>query len=143
MISAKGKDRIGHHFLCQRHIRIRVEFLQHGVEGYCPLHPKIKPDTVHVLGVQLNHRGKEIEIQPARVEQMPGISRMMRAKLGIVVFPSFGSCNKTPLLTNIAGAPHTDEVSLDEVVWSFVMECQSLREDGQVVGVAAHDLNET
>src|SRR6266540_5067389 len=142
MVSAKGKDRTGHHFFGQRHIRIRCEFLHHCVEGYCPLHPEVEPDAVHVLGVQLNRRGKEIEIQPARVEQMPGVPRMMRAKLGIFVFPSFRSCDKAPFLTNIAGTPHTHKVSLDEVVWVFLMERRRLSEDGQVVGVAAHDLNE-
>ena len=82
---------------------------------------------MHVLCVQLNRRGKEIEIEPTRVEQVPGIPRVMRAKLRIVMFPSLWRRNKTLCLAEITGAPHTDKAAFKQVIGGFVMQGQGFQ----------------
>src|SRR4030095_1573606 len=77
MIPAKGKDRAGHGFFRQGDISIRLKFLNHLVQRHRPLDLEVEPDAMHVLRVQLNRRGKEIEIKATRVEQVPGIPRVM------------------------------------------------------------------
>src|SRR5207237_4316029 len=108
-----------------------------------PLDLEIEPDAMHVLGVQLNRRGKEIEIEATRVEQVPGIPRVMRAKLGIVMFPSLWRRNKTLFLADITGAPHADKAAFKQVIAGFVMQGQGFREHSEVVRVTTDDLDET
>ena len=68
MIPAKGEDRVGHGFFRQGHIPVGGEFLHHLIQRHWPLDLEVEPDTVHVLGVQLDRGGKEIQIQAPRVE---------------------------------------------------------------------------
>src|SRR5262249_44148623 len=111
MIPAKGKDRVGHGFFRQGNISIRLEFLNHLVQRHRSLDLEVEPDAMHVLRVQLNRRGKEIEIKAARVEQVPSIPRVMCAKLRLVVFPSLWRRNKTLGLADITGAPPADKAA--------------------------------
>ena len=66
MVPAKRKDRVGHRFFGQSDILVGLEFVNHLVQRHRPLDLEVKPDAMHVLRVQLNRRGKEIEIE-ARV----------------------------------------------------------------------------
>src|SRR5215467_13464409 len=100
MVPAKRKDGTGHGFFRHGDIFVSVEFVNHLVQRHWPLDLEVEPDAMHVLRVQLNRRGKEIQIEAARVEQMPGVLRVMRAKLGIVMFPSLWRRNKTLFLAN-------------------------------------------
>ena len=77
------------------------------------------------------------------MEQVPGILRVMRAKLGIVVFPSLWRRNKTLFLADIAGASHADKAAFKQVIGGFVMQGQGFREHSEVVGVTTDDLDET
>src|SRR4030095_4314074 len=101
MISAKGKDRVGHGFFRQGDISIRLEFLNHLIQRHRPLDLEVEPDTMHILRVQLNRRGKEIEIKAPRFKQVPGTPRVWRAKLRIVMFPSLWRRNKSLCLADI------------------------------------------
>src|SRR5262249_51763152 len=94
LITAKRKDRVGHGFFGEGNILVRFELLNHFVQRHGPLDLEVKPDAMHVLRVQLNRRGKEIQVQAPRVEQAPGIIRMMRAKLGSLCFPASGAAIK-------------------------------------------------
>src|SRR5438128_9106410 len=67
----------------------------------------------------------------------------MRAKLGIVMFPSLWRRNKTLFLANITGAPHADKAAFQQVIGSFVMQSQGFREHREVVRVTTDDLDET
>src|SRR6266702_5312848 len=66
----------------------------------------------------------------------------MRAKLGIVVFPSIWCRNKALFLADIAGAPHADKAAFDQVIRYFVMEGKGFSKDSQVVGIATDHLDE-
>src|ERR1043166_2853177 len=49
MISAKGKDWVGHSFFRQGDISIRLKFLNHLIQCHRPLDLEVEPDTMHVL----------------------------------------------------------------------------------------------
>ena len=68
MIPAKRKNGICHGFFRQGHIFVHLKFFNHLIQRHRLLDLEVEPDAMHVLGVQLNHRRKEIEIQPPRVE---------------------------------------------------------------------------
>src|SRR5712691_4027655 len=118
MVPAKRKDRAGHGLFRQGDIFVRLEFLNHLVQRHRPLDLEVEPDAMHILCVQLNRRGKEIEIEATRVEQVPGIPRVMRAKLRIVMFPSLWRRNKTLRLAEIARAPHADKAAFKQIIGS-------------------------
>src|SRR2546426_5750043 len=80
MITPEGKDRVGHGFVGQRHIGVRFQLVDHLIQGDGTLHPQVEPDTVHVLGIKLDGRGKQIQVAATRLEEMPGIARMVCAK---------------------------------------------------------------
>src|SRR4029453_853361 len=67
----------------------------------------------------------------------------MRAKLGIIVFPSLWRRNKTLFLADITGASHTDKAAFKQIIGGFVMQCQGFRKHSEVVGVTTDDLDET
>ena len=142
LITAKGKDRVGHGFFGEGHILVRFELLNYLVQRHGPLDLEVKPDAMHVLRVQLDRGGKEIQVQAPCVEQAPGIIRMMRAKLGIFVFPGLGGRDKTLFLANITGTSHADKAAFEQVIRRFLSECEGFRQDGQIVSITAHDLNE-
>ena len=108
----------------QGHIGIGRQFLDHVIEGHGALHPEVEPDTMHVLGIELNHGGKQIQVEAARVEQMPGIAGMVGPKLSVLMGTGLGRRNKTLLLADITRPPHTDKAPLKEVIGRLVVQGQ-------------------
>ena len=56
------------------HIGVCRQFLDNVIEGHGALHTEVEPDTVHVLGIELNHGRKQIQVEAARLEEMPSIA---------------------------------------------------------------------
>src|SRR5438477_7848189 len=105
MIAPEGKNRTRHDFMRQGHIGIGRQFLEHVIEGHGALHPQVEPDTVHVLGIELNHGGEQIQIEAARLEEMPGIAGVVGTKLSVLMGAGLRRRNKTLLLANITRTP--------------------------------------
>ena len=73
---------------------------------------------------------------------MPGILRMVRTKLRVVVCADIRGWNITRFLTQIGRTAHTDESPFDEIVRRLIVQGYRIDQHGQIVGVAAHHLNE-
>src|SRR5215475_1226759 len=72
-----------------------------------------------------------------------GVAPLMGAKAFIVVLAYLWRGNKIALLAKIIGATHTDKPRLLKVVFLFGSQRNRIDERGQVVGVAAHDLDKS
>ena len=60
-----------------------------------PADAEIEPDTMHVLRTELDRGGKQVEVQPERAEQVPGVFGMVRAKLLSPCLPASGAAIKS------------------------------------------------
>ena len=56
------------------------------------------------------------------------------------MFAGFWRGDKVFLLTDIGGTPHTQKVPLDQIIWGFVLQCQGLDQDRQVMGITTDHL---
>ena len=127
MIAPEGKNRTRHDFMGQGHIGICRQFLDNVIEGYGALHTEVEPDTVHILGIELNHGRKQIQVEAARLEEMPGIAGVVGTKLCILMGADLGRRNKTLLLTDITRTPHTDKTPFKEIIGRLVVQGQGLQ----------------
>src|SRR5438309_7019692 len=70
-----------------------------------------------------------------------GVPPLMSAKLRVVVLTGFGSRDEITFLAEIIGAAHADEAAFREVVFFFRTQGDGVYKHGQVVRIAADDLN--
>ena len=140
MVTPKRENRARRRFVRARHMFVQPQFLQHLVPRHRPPHAEIEPDTVHVLRIELDRGGKQVEVYPQGLEQMPGVLRMVRAKLHVPILADFRRWNKVLVLTEIGGAPHAHEAPIDQVVRAFVVQRQGIDQDRQVMGVTTDHL---
>src|SRR5262245_35525482 len=71
-----------------------------------------------------------------------GVMPLVRAEVVIVMLASFRRRDEIALLAQVVGSAHANESALGEVVFLFRAERDGVDEHGQVVGVAADDLDE-
>jgi hypothetical protein len=75
--------------------------LNHLLQSDGSLHSEVKPETVHVLGIELDDGRKQVQVEAACLEEMPGIAHMVGAKPRVLVGPGVRRGNKAFLLVEI------------------------------------------
>jgi hypothetical protein len=76
------------------------------------------------LGIELDHGRKQIQVEAARLEEMPSIAGVVSTKLCVLMGAGLGRCNKTLLLADITRTPHTDKTPFKKVIERLIMQGQ-------------------
>ncbi len=97
---------------------------------------------MHVLGVELDRGGEEVQVVAQRVEQVPGVASMMGSEALVVVATDDRRWHETAILRNVVGTPHAYESAFPEVLGTSFLERQRVDQAGQIVRVARDDLQE-
>ena len=141
MVSSEGENRVRHGFLGQRHIGVGLQFLQYLITC-CPLtDAQIKPDAMHVLRIELDGGRKQIQIQSDRLEEMPGIFGVVRAKFHILVLADLWRWDEAAFLTDIRGTPQAEKPAPKQIIRRLMVQGEGINQDGQVMRITTDDVN--
>src|SRR5688572_12282712 len=70
------------------------------------------------------------------------VSALMSPELGIIVLACFWRRDEIPFLTDVVSAAHADKPAFFQIVFLFRAQGDGVDEHGQIVCIAAHDLDE-
>jgi hypothetical protein len=71
---------------------------------------------MHVLRIELDGGRKQIQIQSDRLEEMPGIFCVVRAKFHILVLADLWRWDEAVFLTDIGGTPQAEKPAPNQII---------------------------